>query len=148
MLTTPALDDAAAASTPPRIATLGGLALLFAGLMVAAAGAQLWVFVSFHSPLLIPVPYLLMATGGMAMVLGGFTTKARFWAALAGTVVGLCMAAGILMWTLYSVLGGLLSGVAVLASAVAVTSAVLMPLALWPVLRVDRARRALYAGVA
>ncbi|MFT4622539.1 MAG: hypothetical protein ACI8PZ_001195 [Myxococcota bacterium] len=138
------LDLDSASVAPPMIATLSGLALIASGLMVSAAGAQLWVFVTFYSWWLVPVPYLLTALGLLAMVLGGLTTRARFWAAASGTLIGGLMVVACFVWTAYSLYAGMTSGVGILATLFATASALLMPFTLLPVLKTDRARRALY----
>ena len=127
------------------IATLSGLGLAASGLMVAVAGAQLWALVTFFSWWLIPVPYVLLLTGVCAMGLGGLTTRSRFWAAIAGTGLAVFMALAMCAWTIYSVIGGMISGVAILATLFTLVSALLMPFSVVPVYYMDRDRRALYA---
>jgi hypothetical protein len=112
--------------------------------MVAMAGVQLWALVTFFSWWLIPVPYVLLLTGVCAMGLGGLTTRSRFWAATAGTGLAGFMALAMGAWTVYSVIGGMISGVAILATVFALVSALLMPFSVVPVYYTDRARRALY----
>ena len=145
MAATAELDLSPADLAPPLIATLAGLAQIAAGLVVAASGVQLWAFVTFYSWWLVPVPYLIAAVGTLAMVLGGLTTRARFWATAAGTVVGLGMAALMSVWTMFALYNGMISAMAVMATLFAIAGAMLMPFALLPVRKTDQARRALYA---
>ncbi len=146
----PPSRDALGAEEDPLAAVPGlpvraaGVALMVAGMTVAASGLQLGVFFVLHAWWLKLVTGALLVLGAAATVLGGFYFQARSAAVFASVAVAGILAAGTAAWALYTLLAGVVSPLMLLA-AVLSWGALLTTVAAAPsALRTAAARAALY----
>lgn len=134
-------DEDLAACSPSLLVKAAGAACMVTGLFVALQAFQLWGFVLVGAVAL--VPFVMLALGVAAIVLGFYVLRLRGWAAAGST--GLC---GLIVlaqsaWVLYALSHGFVSLVAFGVPPLALAATVLCGVAIPPCFRADLARRRL-----
>lgn len=112
-----------------------------AGLFTALQSIQLWGFVLLG--LIKLVPFLMLAAGIAAIVLGFHVMKARGWAAITGTIVVGTIVFAQSGWIVFGLAHGFVSLLAFGVPPLALAATVLAGISIPGSLRADQARRRL-----
>jgi hypothetical protein len=130
------------AVTPTPRATVGGVAVLAAGLFTVLLGVQTYWLTRFEGAVtwIIPTMWLL---GSLTVVCGWYIRRLRAWAAMGGALTSVFIAVCGMVWVVYSFMNGLFSLLALMVVPIAATSVVASAINVGPARRAEQARRRL-----
>ncbi len=132
---------------PGPLLGLAGFLVMGAGLSMLASSAQLIIAFPFTSIFVAAWPYATGVLGIATLMLGGYLTKGRDWAAFGALLscgVGLL---GGLIWIVYALASGLFTLVSVFALGMCLLGLLFTPLCIPRALKLSSTRRALLKGL-
>ena len=117
------------------------------GLLIAVAGLQLLIGVTFVSPAFRAIPFAHLALGAASILFAFKTFELRQWAAIGGVAVSSAIAIGGGTWLVFAVSSGILSLLGMIVPFTAVGGAVFSGLAIGPCRRAGAARARMFEGM-
>ena len=136
-------DDDFSATKPTTIVKATGYSMIGTGLLAALSGIQLILFAAFAEQWMKWLPFLMLATGGVEMMLGQKILQTRGWALYAGIGLSLILGIGMGIWSYITLTAGVFSLLAALTPPAAIASIVLGGMAYEPCLQANAARKRL-----
>jgi hypothetical protein len=134
--------DVEALAPTPTVRLAAGLVVL-EGFLAALGAFQLFLSVSFVSPWVALVPWLLLFAGLPTFYVGTQLYRMRGWAALASIVAMAILGFGTIGWTVFAATHGLVSCLTMIMPIVGITGLVLGIVALPACRRADSTRERL-----
>ena len=130
---------------PPLLGVIAGVFSMLAGATAATTALQFFTMIHLRDWWAWPLPYLMVIIALLTVFAGGASMRARAGGAVFGMFALPAFTVFWLAFFLYTSLGGLFSLVCLLALILTAFATVLHGVALVPVMKAARARKALYA---